>query len=943
MALLHQPRPLLGFIFLITLAFAGNYFRLPLFYDVDFLFGGIAIFIIIVLYGLRAGTLAVALTGLIFFPLHQAYDWVIFSIEAMGVGFLYHRKKFQLVTAVGIFWLLVGIPVIWVIYAGFMAVDSDSTLLISLNRSANSIFNAMIAGLLLSYLPLRRWLNLAAPAEPPTLYNMLFQLILALVLIPTFVLMALNGRAIVNQFEVQLHRDLQTAASDISYHLYTRLQLQLHGVATLAEIAGEFTIEPSRPLQRITTLVNKSFPDFRSMYIADARGITVAFHPTVDIRGETTIGLDFSDREYFKQLYATRLPVISDVYLGRVNAPVPIITMNVPIMHNRRFTGFVSGALQLEEITTMLCSYAASREMEIIVLDRQQQVLASTLSILPLMSRFTPERLETYLGGDLISLQEVPENSHPRRWRHAYLMHESRVAPDLPWTIMVSKPVLPVQEALADIYIRHLSLMLFLAGLAALFAWLVGKAFARSISQLGMITSDLPARIQAGTTTEPLPWPPVKSREMHTLVGNFQNMSATLQHNFQELHTRTLELSRLNKELREEHLERQRLEETVQRQKKMEAIGNLAAGVAHDLNNILTGLVGYPDLLLHELPPDSPLRDRILRIKDSGERAAAVVQDLLTLARRGVVQKNVLNFNQVVADYLNSASCGSLKALYPGIRLWTRLEPDLLNVSGSEVHFSKSLMNLVMNAAEAMPEGGEIVIFTANRSLDTQLRLFEPIPAGDYAVLGVRDNGIGIPRQDRQRIFEPFYTKKVMGRSGTGLGMSVVWTTVKDHDGFIDLQSTEGKGTTVELYLPVDRTALPALKSSVPLEQYTGTETVLVVDDIEDQREIAAQMLQKLGYTVFTAAGGEEAIRFLQTRQVDILVLDMLMEPGPDGLETYRRIIAGHPGQKAVIASGFAENARVREARHLGAGPYIAKPYTLEKLGMTVRGELDRK
>jgi CheY-like chemotaxis protein len=252
-------------------------------------------------------------------------------------------------------------------------------------------------------------------------------------------------------------------------------------------------------------------------------------------------------------------------------------------------------------------------------------------------------------------------------------------------------------------------------------------------------------------------------------------------------------------------------------------------------------------------------------------------------------------------------------------------------------------MNLVMNAAEAMPAGGEIVITTANRSLDTPMAPFERIEPGDFAVLEVRDNGIGIAPQDRQKIFEPFYTKKVMGRSGTGLGMSVVWTTVKDHDGFVDLQSEEGRGTTVAIYLPVSRVEPAPTEALIPLEEYLGKETVLVVDDLEDQREIAAGMLRKLGYRVLTAAGGEEAIRMVQEQPVDLLVLDMIMEPGPDGLETYQRILAAHPAQKAVIASGFAESERVREAQQLGAGPYVAKPYTLEKLGLAVRKELDRR
>jgi CheY-like chemotaxis protein len=195
-----------------------------------------------------------------------------------------------------------------------------------------------------------------------------------------------------------------------------------------------------------------------------------------------------------------------------------------------------------------------------------------------------------------------------------------------------------------------------------------------------------------------------------------------------------------------------------------------------------------------------------------------------------------------------------------------------------------------------------------------------------------------------ERIFEPFYTKKVMGRSGTGLGMAVVWGTVKDHNGYIDIQSAEGEGTTFTLYFPATRKESRGGKSLLTLEDYKGRgESILVVDDMAEQREIASEMLKKLGYSVTSVSSGEEAIDYMKDNSADLLVLDMIMDPGIDGLETYKRILKLRPGQKAIIVSGFTETDRAREAQKLGAGAYVKKPYLIEKIGITVRDELDRK
>jgi signal transduction histidine kinase/ActR/RegA family two-component response regulator len=529
-----------------------------------------------------------------------------------------------------------------------------------------------------------------------------------------------------------------------------------------------------------------------------------------------------------------------------------------------------------------------------------------------------------------------------------------------------------------------LTLTLFLALLGitiAVLAVMLNLLLTRSVLRPVSVLRDAMRRVQSGRLGETVPLE--NGDEIGEMAAAFNEMSTRLNQQRQELlasirdrdkyfdrleksnlelealnagleglvEERTQRLRQRNERLRQEirerrraDQERKRLEERLNRSRKMEALGLLAGGVAHDLNNVLSGIVSYPDLILADLPPDSPLNKSVNAIRESGQKAAAIVQDLLTLARRGVTQTQVLHLNEdVIRDCMTSPEMAALRADYPDIWFETRLADGLLHIRGSAVHLKKTVMNLVVNAAEAQPEGGTIVIASENRYVDRPIQGYDQVKEGDYVLLRVEDQGVGIAPEDLERIFEPFYTKKVMGRSGTGLGMAVVWGAVQDHRGYINVRSVPGEGSAFELYFPVTREARAEAPEPPRLEGLMGNgQSVLVVDDVPEQRDIAARMLTRLGYTVETVESGEGAVQRLAEGAVDLLVLDMIMEPGIDGLETYRRISDIRPGQPCVIASGFAESERVREAQQLGAGPYLRKPYTLERLGHALRDALTR-
>ena len=387
--------------------------------------------------------------------------------------------------------------------------------------------------------------------------------------------------------------------------------------------------------------------------------------------------------------------------------------------------------------------------------------------------------------------------------------------------------------------------------------------------------------------------------------------------------------------------EKKRLQKQLQKAQKMEVVGVLAGGVAHDLNNILSGIINYPELILLHLPEKSPLRPSVQAIHESGLRAAEVVDDLLTIARGVAITKEISNLNLLVESYLASVEHRGLTQIHPSITFRKELDPDLLNVNCSKIHVTKALMNLVINACESTKGApGAVTISTMNRYLDEPLKGYEQVRRGEYAVLSVSDEGPGIDSEDLERIFEPFYTKKKMGRSGSGLGLTVVWNMLQDHHGYKDVRSSE-KGTMFELYFPAERMAIAPPPKQLSLKDYHGNEEkILVVDDEARQRDIAFRLLTELNYHTATASNGEAAIEYVKREPFDLILLDMIMPGGMNGYETYAEIIKISPGQKAILASGYARTKEVQAAQALGAGKYLKKPYVMEKLGLTIREEL---
>ncbi len=387
-----------------------------------------------------------------------------------------------------------------------------------------------------------------------------------------------------------------------------------------------------------------------------------------------------------------------------------------------------------------------------------------------------------------------------------------------------------------------------------------------------------------------------------------------------------------NQQLEQTLAELHKTQNSLMRSERMAAIGMTASGVAHDLNNILSGVINYPELILSKLPADSELRKPLKAIHASGLRAAAVVDDLLTLTRGTAINKRPADLNRLINDYLTSTECKTLTEHHPDIRIRTTLTAPLPPILCAPVYIHKIIMNLVTNSIEAMGKQGELQIVTK----------LAATPDDDSIILQIIDNGPGIADTDLDHIFEPFYSKKVMGLSGTGLGMTIVQNAVMEHNGSITVASSS-KGTTVTIALPVDHSRdTPSQHETEEKARMVGSGTVLVVDDEAIQRNIAESILQDAGYTVSLVSSGEEAVAFLREQEVDLILLDMLMPPGINGRQTYESISEIRPGQKALIVSGFSEDNEVKKAIKAGCLGFLSKPYSLEQLVTAVQNGMGR-
>jgi PAS domain S-box-containing protein len=371
---------------------------------------------------------------------------------------------------------------------------------------------------------------------------------------------------------------------------------------------------------------------------------------------------------------------------------------------------------------------------------------------------------------------------------------------------------------------------------------------------------------------------------------------------------------------------------------RMEMAGLMAGQIAHDFNNLLSPMLGLPDLIREDLPSGGQSRRDLDLIHASARRMAEISQQLLTLGRRGSIVQKPLDLNRVVQEALRNFGPRRCN----GIQVVEKLDPGLPTVMGGATQLVRAVSNLLWNAVESMGDSGVLTVQTEQVLHETPGGANQPARIRDFARMTVQDTGRGIPEPLLDKIFDPFFTTKKSSRQrGSGLGLSVVQAVVQDHQGFIEVQSAIGKGAAFSIYLPLS--GQPVSVDSASATNFRGTERLLIVDDDQLQIDVFSRILSGLGYDVSGALNGEAAVELSRRQPFDLVLLDMVMETGMDGVETFRRLRELNPRQRAVIVSGYAESRRLAEAQRMGVIAILRKPLSRESLARAVRAELDRE
>lgn len=548
---MHLSRSTAGLGLLMVAAWLGNQFHAPLFFGVDFLFGSIASLVALYLFGLSAGVLTAAVSGaytvLVWF---HPYAAVILILEALAVGLLMRRRIANLVLLDALFWLILGMPLVWLFYSGPLHTELLGTVVVMFKQAVNGIFNALIASLLVTYTPLRQWAGLPGPRTIP-LRQTLFNLLVSLVLFPALILMLVDSRQQVATIERAIHFQLTATSVELGSRLESWEQHRLRAVTALAEVAQRSGL--SSPLvQQSVTAVHRAVPGFHNLYVADAQGTTVAFDPPKNAAGIPMVGQNFADRDYYRRLKTARRPVVTDVFAGRGGVFVPIVTLGAPILRNGQFAGYALGAIDLSGFAEILRPYVQVSKLRATVVDSKGQVIASTWPGRPPMSPFAP-----YRGGERRYLDEqtfqwLPEmrGATPMaRWREGLYVRETPVR-GAAWKLILEAPIAPHQERLQQRYAASFCLLLIVSILALLVAAVLARWLTAPLLRLAQTTTGLPSRLTAGVSVT---WPNTRVTEVATLIGNFQGMLQALEQHFGALRTANEALARHGAEMAEQN------------------------------------------------------------------------------------------------------------------------------------------------------------------------------------------------------------------------------------------------------------------------------------------------------------------------------------------------------------------------------------------------------
>ncbi len=1041
-----SPSRALLFLGLIAGGLAGNYFKYPIFLNIDFLFGSIFALLALQFFGLARGVAAACIiAGYTYIIWNHPYAIIIMTAEVLFVGWLMQRRKASMVLADTLFWLFIGMPLVYLFYHLVMDVPPSNTYIVMTKQAVNGIANALTGRLLFTVFALHSRSSLIS------LSDIVYNLLAFFVLFPALIMLAISCRSDFNQTDRTIRTNLAYTSGDVADHLETWLLNRRTSLANLAELAVS---KSPREMQALIDQVKKSDVNYLKIGLADKAAVSIASSPLLDNMGRSTIGVSFAEHPSVLFLQEKRQTMLSELVSSEYGFHNPTVLVLEPVLIAGKYAGHVYGALNLEQIWKHL-DYEFDRiAMLYTLVDKNNNVISTNHSDQKIMSPFVRDKGTLHRLDNGISqwVPVVPHNTPiSERWKQSMYVTELAIGDLAEWQLILEQPIALFQKTLYDNYTRKLTLLfLILLGSLALAELLSRRAIA-TLEKLYLITRDLPVKLTTGG--EEIVWPESTIKETHHLIKNFQDMGGSLSGQFVKIHQINESLRQRMEELKAseerfagmfrrhsammlllepetgaivdanlaaenfykysrttllnmniadintfsgddckdilqkvrlgqknffvaEHKdaegaihtvevhstlipvqdsaklfsiindiserkrigkENARLEAKNRQLQKAESLGVMAGAIAHHFNNQLAVVIGNLEMALDDLQfgltPGKDLNNALL----AAQKAAEISGQMVTYLGQGTDSRKPLDLSAFCRQSLPLLQAAAPKNLLLALDL-----PAAAPVINASAHQIRQLLtNLVTNAWETTHAAHGTIDLAVKTVSPEAISATHRFPIGRqaedpaYGCLSVTDTGAGIASDDIDKLFDPFFSSKFSGR---GLGLSVVLGIVKGHGGLITVESEEGQGSTFRVFFPISAEGIaPQTHTAAsPAATETGG-TVLLIDDEEMMRTVAETMLKCLGFKVFSAKDGVEALEVYQNHsdEIDVVLSDLTM-PRMNGWETMAALRQIQPALPVILSSGHDESKVIDAERSELPQAFLHKPYRLEDMRDTL-------
>lgn len=902
---------------------AGNYLKITLLFNVDFLLGSICTMLVVRWFGLGWGLLSAFLAGSYTYVLwNHPYALIIILGEAAVAGVFYPKRSSNMLFVDAIYWLFIGMPLVWIFYHYVMGMEVLDVLMVMFKQGLNGIFNTLIAVLVASGIS-----AIGTHQMFPREQRLVFRNLVAITLLSFILFPSLAGIIAASRYE--LARTEQTVSSELTRTTESTRELlgswlrengqAVDALAYLAEESGDLT---DFHLKYFMRALRTSHPSFLRLGLCDARAVSVLVEPAVDEAGRPGVGRDYSERPYFQELKHTLEPVISNTIISRPDQRTPLVLLATPILMDGELGGYAFAAVNLTQFQTMLKKVAQPLSAEAAILDAGGLVVAGTRPKTVIgrsFDRFPPDTLHEGPYGLMQFIPGVGRNiSIMQRWKDSTYVKILDMEYPKGWKLILEIPATQFQETLFTANLGWMGMVTLLVFLTAVLSHALSQRMVRSLKALQETTIDLPSRIAEGSGTAA--WPKSAIYEVHELVENFRSISKMLAGMFQEL------------------------------QKADLAKNEFLAVMSHEIRTPMNAILGMTELSLQEeLPPE--VRDQIETVRDSAHLLLGILNDILDFSKieAGRIELEDLSFN--LHDQLETlVRTMEIQCRKKGIYLRLSISPGVPEaVRGDPLRLGQVLNNLVSNAIKFTETGG----VTVKVEIDPATPEAEPMDETIHLVFSVTDTGIGIPPDKQDRVFETFRqvdstTSRRYG--GSGLGLAICHRLVTLMGGRIRLESDEGKGSRFLFTLPFKPGDPDRIESAQPEAHVLPASNripadLLLAEDNPTNIKVATLALKRLGYRVTVAQTGLEVIEIIKKARFDLVLMDLEM-PGMDGMETTRRLRSGEGGEAAEKVPVIAMTAHAlagfrKQALEAGMNDYVTKPVNFPELDRTIQNLLN--